>query len=273
MDLKLQTQVAEAYTKGFGGPTFTYGTSEQQQLRGLVELAVESFKVLDPIPLQEVYDELEGRGTFIEAAVWEDPSASVAPHKVIEAELKKKSRAVVLELLQVQHDLENYLRPNMLRAAWCADVLAGGKGGYAASQIVPPGQRYAGTAHTFTWATKQLGGAPANLKKAGKGTAALTGGIQAFVAAINAHTPPLDKVRDWVAHRNFIVGKSGVGLGILPVTATPPSPAAILAVADVTELRRAVLRHMTILFGFKVAFLIQVQARKGDLHGYSWMTF
>ncbi len=260
-DLKAVIQLGkEAYAAYWSRTPGSIDPWVDANIRCFATLLDRAFKVFDEKILSDLHECLELRGRFLEPALWEQPELGASLHLIAEDLIATGKRSTLLELLAISHDLEDHIRPNLVRLLWIAQAATGSQTKpYSASQLDDQG-RVASIGYA-------LDGLGEWLKTPGVGVLNPLDG-QALLDLVESFrgTAPdqvsFDDMRNWISHRDFFLQPNGVTLNLHPI-----KQARRLSVeaANVTEWRRQGLGLMALLYAFKVMFLAHASARCGGI--------
>ncbi len=205
---------------------------------------------MDEATLIEVRENLLLRGPYLGPGLWENPAFAVEAHSLIEASIHAGRRPTLLELLLLAHDLESFIRPNLLRLLWIAQRCNPSCNiGYGESRLNPEGEQ------------GSVGYAIRNLRKwiestdsrvlGEKARDALDTLVASFKSEDSDHVA-LEDMRNWVAHRDFRLEEKHVVLEL------HPAPGRRLSVSrrEITLMRRQLLSLVSEMKAFQAMFYL-----------------
>ncbi len=191
------------------------------------------------------------QGRFFEPALWEDPSHSTQAHAIVEQSLQRGEQPTLLELLVTAHDLEAHVRTNLLRLLWIAEISDGTVKSYASAMLKPSGLQ------------GSIRHAVDNLRKWIRSTSSRVLGkderkaLRELVASFKSAAPNqinLDDLRNWVAHRDFLVREDNVVLHFHRQRRNRKPLQIVVPRKRVTVMRRELLGLIYLLMAFKWMF-------------------
>lgn len=244
------------YGKFYGGPTPPDETEVELTIRAFATLLQRAFSQFDRSTLREVHRHLVWQGSFFEPGLVEDPLPVAEAHSLLESALAGDSRPVLLELLMIAHDLEFFVRPSLLRLLWVARKCDPScRITYAASQL-QKGGRQGSLRYGLDGLAKWTKSTKSGILQADERQALATL-VASFKSRDSTHIA-FDDLRNWVDHRDFLIGPKNVILNFHPART-----ARRLEVPreQITEMRRELLGLMCELKAFETMFRLHDVAR------------
>lgn len=238
-----------------------YGTWEEAPDEASAKLAIAAFvRLLNPAfahmrlkTRRDLHKHMLLQGKVVEPALWEDPMLSTDPHRVIEDRLKQGKNPVLLELLIMAHDTEAYLRPNLLRLLWVAQISDGTEKPYKEAMLKKSGEqgsmKYALDELRKWIRSKESRVLPKYERRA----------LRELIQSFKSTAPDqinLDELRNWVAHRDFMLWKDEVVFHFHRAKGERKRLRIRIARAQVTEMRRQMLDLVSLLKSFEVMFRV-----------------
>jgi hypothetical protein len=206
---------------------------------------------------RELRKHMTWRGEFFEPALWEDPRHMVQAHATIEQSLQQGEQPTLLELLVLAHDLEAHVRTNLLRLLWIAEVSDGTEKSYASAMLKPSGEQ-GSIRHAIDNLRKWIRSSSSRVLDIAERKA-----LRELIASIKSTDPDqinLDDFRNWVAHRDFLLGEDDVILHFhgrkgsrMPLRIAVPRK-------QVTLMRHELLGLISLLMAFKWMFRVHEAA-------------
>ncbi len=202
-----------------------------------------------------------GAGRFTEPAYTEPLEHFKSAHDLLNKAVEEGPRPTLLEVLQIGHDLEAFVRPNVMRLNWVS-LLAQGRNDrtYEDAHLDKDGkQRNIGwaLAELVKWTDQHAG----NVLDAGERRA-----WQALLESLKGGHPEqisLDEMRNWIAHRDFRFEDNGdVVFNFHPAESARRLPA---SPEDITRWRKEGLGLITLLKAFEVMFRLHEGADDGGI--------
>jgi len=232
-------------------------------IRIFAVLLNQAFKRLgtdDPEILTELKDCLEWKGRFMEPALWEPAELGGSIHKIAEDLIAAGQKPMLLELLVISHELETHVRPNLVRTWWVAETTTAIQGPkYGDFQLDAQGRQIS--------IGQVLAGLHAWLTHHSSGILSAEDSLHFEELLTNFAGDEVDQVsaddlRNWIAHRDFILFPERVVLSL-----HPRKKARRLSVepSTITEWRRFTLSLMSVLYAFQVMFLAHAAAWCGGI--------
>ncbi len=217
-------------------------------VEAFADLLQQAFSKMDNATLREVRENLIWRGRFFESGLWESPVCTAEAHQLIEDSVRAGRSPTLLELLLIAHDLEFFIRPNLLRLLWVARRTDPScEIPYIAAQLKKGGQQgtlgYA-VRELLEWVTS-----PSSNVLGDSQREAVAELARSFKADEPNHIG-LNDYRNWIDHRDFLIKSDEVILNF------HPAPGRRLKVprVEVTIMRRQLLGLMSLTKAFQIMF-------------------
>lgn len=200
---------------------------------------------------REVRKHMWWRGRFFEPALWENPLYQLHPHAIIEKSLTRGERPTLSELLIMAHDIEAYVRPNLLRLLWVAQISDGSEKPYASAVLKASGEQRS-IRHALdnlrAWVrSKSSNVLPKDERRA----------LRELVMSLKSTARDqinLDDLRNWVDHREFLLERDHVLLHFHRSRGSRKPRRITLPREEITAMRRKLLGLVSLLKSFEWMF-------------------
>lgn len=248
------------YRMHMGKAFFKVDEFNELVIGGLAEILSRAFFAVAGSVLMEMKKDLSQDGSFFEPGMWESPRFTVLSHLWLEGRIKEGEPLTLLELLMIAHDLEYYVRPNILRILWAAKVSSGDSTLlYSTSQLDKDGEQ-----GSLTYGMDGMRDWLVSEKSYYMRPEEKDGLRQLFnsMGSDDILQLPFNELRNWIAHRDFMLVDDGVILNFHPFASSLRMHA---TKAQVTNLRQTILGLLALLRGFNAMFLAHVVSKVGDI--------
>lgn len=229
-------------------------------IRGLADMLLRAFSTIGVDVLSEMKKDLSQDGDYFEPGMWESPMYTVLSHLWLEERIGMGEPLTLLELLMIGHDLEYYVRPNILRILWTAKVSYGHSSLlYSTSQLKKDGEQGSlayGMKGMRDWLESDASYYLDQVEKRELNR------LFNLLGSDDGLQLPFDELRNWIAHRDFMLVDDGVILNFHPHASSLRMHATR---AQVTDLRQTILGLLALLRGFNSMFLAHVVSKVGDI--------
>ncbi len=212
------------------------------------ELLHPAFTHMDETTLRELRENLKWTGRFFEPGLWESPAHTTSAHQLVEEQIRNNESPTLIELLLIAHDLEYFIRPNLLRLLWVAKRTDPGcRTSYTASQL-KSGDEQGSLWFALKGLTDWVDSPASSFLDDGHREA-----LRELARSFKSDEPDhisLHSLRNWVDHRDFLISADAVVLNF------HPAPGRRLRVERprVTVMRRQLLGLSSLMYAFQTMF-------------------
>jgi len=226
-------------------------------IAGIARLLDQAFVHMRLRVRRELRKHMLWQGKFFEPGLWEDPVFSVHAHVTIEQSLQRGEQPTLLELLVIAHDLEAHVRTNLLRILWIAQISDGTEKPYASAMLKPSGEQRS-ICYAIDNLRKWIRSSSSRVLPSTERQA-----LQELIGSLKSTARDqinLDDLRNWVAHRDFLIRRNDVVLHFHRRKGKRTALRLVVPRKQVTVMRRELLGLISLMMAFKWMFRAHEEA-------------
>ena len=228
----------------------------KQILSSFASILKSASSTMDRTTLEEIKHNWEGKGPFIEPALWEDPRYTIRSNLTLDSQIILGGIDPLLELLVIGNNLESFVRPNLLRLLWCCERCMGKETEYSGSQLDQEDRQ-----GSIGYALNRLKELSRNQKNAPM-CELIDEKTSEFIDSLE----DLDYLRNCIMHRDFCIRNEKVVLGFHP----HPGKREEYSWEQLAEIRLRIMGLVCLLKAFQAMFSVHLVARVKDVSPYEF---